>query len=140
MNSTARRSSLFDTVYAVDLAKNMFEVHTFGPHGVRRKVERLSRRKFIARFTNPHAERGVVVMEACGSSHHWGRQLSSRGYWTQLVPPQFVAQHRVGNKNDGNDADTIYAVYRDPRIRPVPVKTLARQDLAALHRSSTKSR
>ena len=37
--------------------------------------------------------------------------------------------------NDGNDADTIYAVYRNPRIRPVPVKTLPRQDLAALHRT-----
>lgn len=135
MNSTVQRSSLSDTVYAVDLAKNVFEVHTFGPHGACRKVERLSRKKFVAKFTNPNTERGVVVMEACASSHHWGRQLSSRGYWTQLVPPQFVAQRRVGNKNDGNDADTIYAVYRDPRIRPVPVKTLAQQDLAALHRT-----
>lgn len=135
MNRTAQRPLLSNTVYAVDLAKNVFEVHTFGPHGVCRKVDRLSRKKFVAKFTNPHTERGVVVMEACASSHHWGRQLSSRGYWTQLVPPQFVAQRRVGNKNDGNDADTIYAVYRDPRIRSVPVKTLAQQDLAALHRT-----
>ncbi len=135
MNRAAQRPSLSDTVYAVDLAKNVFEVHTFGPHGVCRKVDRLSRKKFVAKFTNPHTERGVVVMEACASSHHWGRQLSNYGYRTQLVPPQFVAQRRVGNKNDGNDADAIYAVYRDPRIRPVPVKTLAQKDLAALHRT-----
>ncbi len=135
MNITAQRSPRSDTVYAIDLAKNMLEVHTFGPQGACRKMDRLSRKKFVAKFTNPHTERGVVVMEACRSSHHWGRQLRSHGYRTQLVPPQFVAQRRVGNKNDGNDADAIYAVYRDPRIRPVPVNTLAQQDLAALHRT-----
>lgn len=64
MNRAAQRPSLSDTVYAVDLAKNVFEVHTFGPHGVCRKVDRLSRKKFVAKFTNPHTERGVVVMEA----------------------------------------------------------------------------
>lgn len=80
MNRAAQRPSLSDTVYAVDLAKNVFEVHTFGPHGVCWKVDRLSRKKFVAKFTNPHTERGVVVMEACASSHHWRRQLGDYGY------------------------------------------------------------
>ena len=71
MISTAQRSSVFDTLYAVGLTKNIFEAHTFGPHSVCRKVARLSRKKFVAKFTNPHAERGVVVLEACDSSHHW---------------------------------------------------------------------
>lgn len=131
MSITTQHASPTALVYAVDLAKNVFEVHTFGPHGACRKVECLSRKK----FTDPRTERGVIVMEACGSSHHWGRQWRQRGYLVQLVPPQFVAQRRVGNKNDGNDADAIHAVYRDARIRPVPVKTLAQQDLAALHRT-----
>lgn len=121
-------------VYAVDLAKNVFQVHTFGPHGERGHRQRLSRRKFAEKFTHPQTPRGTLVMEACGSSNYWGRRLAELGYRIHLVPPQFVAQRRIGNKNDGNDADTIYAVYTDRRVKPVPLKTLAQQDLTALHR------
>lgn len=121
-------------VYSIDLAKSVFQVHTFGPHGERMARERLSRAKLAAKFSNPHTPRGTVVMEACGSSNYWGRWLAARGYGIHLVPPQFVAQRRIGNKNDGNDADTIHAVYGDPRVKPVPVKTVEQQDLAALHR------
>src|SRR5690606_4449822 len=46
---------------------------------------------------------------------------------------QFVAKQRIGNKTDGNDADSLFAVDRDARVRPVPVKTLAQQDLGAAH-------
>ncbi|MGH8147097.1 MAG: IS110 family transposase [Rhodanobacteraceae bacterium] len=120
-------------VYAVDLAKNVFQVHTFGPHGERRNRQRLSRRKFADKFTDPQTPRGTIVMEACGSANYWGRRFAELGYRIQLVPPQFVAQRRMGNKTGGNDADTIYAVYGDRRVKPVPLKTLAQQDLAALH-------
>jgi len=125
---------LADPVYCVDLAKNVFEVHTFARSGACTRTERLSRRKFAAKFTNAHTPRGTLVMEACGSANYWNRRFAGHGYGTVLVPAQFVAKRRVGNKNDGNDADAIYAVYRDPRIQPVPVKTLKQQDLAALHR------
>ena len=121
-------------VYATDLAKNVFQVHTFGPHGERRNRQRLSRRKFAEQFADPQTARGTIVMEACGSSNYWGRRLAELGYQVHLVPPQFVAQRRIGNKTDGNDADAIYAVYRDHRAKPVPLKTLAQQDLATLHR------
>lgn len=134
MNTNAITGKLSERVYAVDLAKNVFQVHSFGPHGECVGEQRLSRRKFGAKFANPKTPRGVVVMEACSSSNYWGRLLAERGYRIHLVPPQFVAKRRIGNKNDGNDANTIYAVYRDRRVKPVPVKTLAQQDLASLHR------
>ncbi len=100
MKSTAQRSSLSDTVYTVDLAKNVFEVHICGPHGVCRKVERLSRKKFIAKFTGHHTERGVVVMEACGSSHHWGRQLGERGYRTPREMWRLPSLRRRSHEQD----------------------------------------
>lgn len=134
MNTNAPSHRLTDRVYAVDLAKNVFQVHIFGPHGDRIGRHRLSRRKFAEKFSNPHTPRSMVVMEACGSSNYWARRLKELDYHTHLVPPQFVAQRRMGNKNDGNDADTIYAVSTDRRVKPVPVKTLYQQDLLALHR------
>lgn len=134
MNTTATRLPLSLRVYTVDLAKHVFQVHTFDAHGQCLRRERLLRSKFAAKFEDARTVRGVVVMEACGSSNYWARRFAKQGYRIHLVPPQFVAKRRIGNKNDGNDADTIYAVYTDPRVRPVPVKTLAQQDLAALHR------
>lgn len=134
MKSNAQTTRTADPVYAVDLAKNVFQVHTFSPHGECVAEQRLSRRKFNAKFADSATPRGVVVMEACGSSNYWGRYLAQLGYRIHLVPPQFVAKRRIGNKTDGNDANTIYAVYTDRRVKPVPVKTLEQQDLAALHR------
>jgi transposase len=29
-------------------------------------------------------------MEACGSAHHWARELSAQGHEVRLIPPQYV--------------------------------------------------
>lgn len=118
-------------VYAVDLAKNVFQVHGFSACGERVLQRRLSRGQFDRFFTGGQA---LVVMEACASSHHWSRTLQRRGYRTKLVPSVFVARHRHGTKTDGHDADGIYAVHGDRRVRPVPTKSPAQQDLCAQHR------
>lgn len=120
-------------VYCVDLAKNKFQVNTWSTDGARLKTSTLSRRKFDEYFSPQRSGGARVVMEACGSAHYWARTLQARGYQVKLVPPQFVAKQRIGNKTDGNDADGIYAVDRDARVRAVPVKTLDQQDLAAEH-------
>lgn len=73
------------------------------------------------------------VMEACGGAYHWGRLLLAQGDDTKLVPPQFVAKQRIGNKNDSNDAAAIFAVHLDGRVHPVPVKTSAQQGQLAVH-------
>jgi transposase len=122
-----------EPVYAVDLAKNKFQVHVFSMSGERLQRGTFSRTRFDRYFADPHRTRGLVVMEACASSNHWARRLQGRGYRTRLVPPQFVAKQRMGNKTDGNDADGIYAVHQDARVRSVPVKSVEQQDLAALH-------
>lgn len=131
MNRTANTEG---RIYCVDLAKNKFQVHVYTPSGERLQQRTLSRARFEAFFADPNKPGGLVVMEACGSSHHWARWLQQRGFQTKLVPPQFVAKQRLGNKTDGNDADGIFAVHRDPRVRPVPVKSLEQQDLCAQHR------
>lgn len=131
MNRTTKAS---DFVYCVDLAKNKFQVHVFSSCAERLQARTLSRTKFDQFFADPSRAGGLVVMEACASSHYWSRCLQQRGYRTKLVPPQFVAKQRLGNKNDGNDADGIYAVHCDARVRPVPAKTLEQQDLCAMHR------
>lgn len=129
-----RTLSAAERIYCVDLAKNKFQMHVFAGSGQRLQRCTLSRAKFDQFFADPKCRPGMVVMEACASSNYWSRRLQRRGFQTRLVPPQFVAKQRMGNKNDGNDADGIFAVHCDPRVRSVPIKSLEQQDLNALHR------
>jgi transposase len=128
MNRTAT------STYCVDLAKNKFQVHEFSAMGECLRRRTMGRGKFDQYFFGAIRQQGLVVMEACAGSHYWGRRFEQSGYRVKLVPPQFVARQRMGNKTDGNDADGIFAVHGDPRVRPVPVKSVAQQDVCAQHR------
>lgn len=33
---------------------------------------------------------GLVVMEACGTAHHWARTLRARGFEVRLLPALYV--------------------------------------------------
>jgi transposase len=121
-----------DIVIAVDVAKSVFEVAVSDRPGHICKRERLTRDKFLAFFlTYPGA---TVVMEACGSAHHWGRELKQRGHHVVLLPPHHVRPYVRGNKTDRTDTKGILEAYRNADITPVPVKTIAQQSLTALHR------
>lgn len=126
------------SVYAVDLAKNKFQVHGYDARGERRAAKTLSRTGML-RFFDGHEASGIeVVMEACASAHYWGRRLRALGYRVRLIPAQHVRAYVLGNKTDANDADAIYAVSHRRDIRAVPVKTVAQQDALLMH--STRER
>lgn len=120
-------------VYAVDLAKQKFQVHGFDARGERRLAKTLSRSGMLKYFDGGAAAGVEVVMEACASAHYWGRRLTSLGYRVRLIPAQHVRAYVLGNKTDANDADAIYAVSRRTDIRAVPVKTVAQQDALLVH-------
>jgi transposase len=45
-------------------------------------------------------------MEACGTSHHWARELIWRGYEMQLMPPSYVKPY-VKREDDAAGAGAI---------------------------------
>lgn len=66
-----RRSNMNVTTYGLDLAKKVLQVHWVEPSTGEIRRKSLSRgevREFFAL-----REPGLIAMEACGSSHHWGR-------------------------------------------------------------------
>lgn len=73
-------------------------------------------------------------MEACGGAHHWARELQKLGHTVKLIAPQFVKPYVKSNKNDANDAEAICEAVGRPTMRFVSVKTIAQQDLQAIHR------
>jgi transposase len=120
------------TTIAVDLAKSVFEVAVSDVPGRVSERKRLNRGGLAAFFANrPPA---VVLMEACGSAHHWGRELQKMGHDVRLLPPASTAKYRIGNKTDRTDADALLEANRNEKILPVPVKTIPQQTLTSIHR------
>ena len=76
------------TTVAVDLAKNVFELALADARWKIVERARLTRAQFERWFDNRKVDR--VVMEACGSAHHWARTLRARGIEVRLLPAQYV--------------------------------------------------
>lgn len=115
----------------LDLAKSWFQVHGADAQGrpiLRKKLPRAKVQAFFAGL--PPC---LVGMEACGSAHHWGRELAKLGHEVRLIPPQYVKPYVKGNKHDAADAEAICEAVTRPTMRFVPVKTIEQQTIAQLH-------
>lgn len=66
----------------------------------------------------------LIGIEACGSAHHWARELQNLGHTVKLMAPQFVKPYVKTNKNDMADAEAICEVVSRPNMRFVSVKTV----------------
>jgi transposase len=119
------------TMIAVDLAKNVFEIAVEREGRVCQR-KRLNRKEMAEFFAQ--APRSVVVMEACGTAHYWGRVIQSLGHEVRLLPAQRVKPFQHRNKTDRRDAEGILKAAGDERIRPVPVKSVQQQSIGFLHR------
>ena len=116
------------TIYkriGIDTSKAHFTIH--GIDHADRAVLRttLRRRQFLDFFRKlPPTE---IVMEACGASHHWARQLIALGHAVRLIPPQYVKPYVKRGKNDDIDAAAVNEAGGRPDMRFVPVKSIERQ-------------
>jgi len=120
------------TTIAVDVAKSVFEVAVSEQPGQVRERQRLSRERFRRFLTESPA--ATVLMEACGSAHHWARHAQAQGHRAVLVPPHVVRPYVLRNKTDRTDAKGLLEAFRNEDVHPVPVKSETQQALAALHR------
>lgn len=120
------------TVYAVDLAKSVFEIAVSKRPGKVAEQHRVTRARFMRFFGERRPE--TVLMEACGSAHHWGRSLEELGYQAVLLPPADTRRYVRRSKTDRADSRALLEAFRNEDIRPVPVKTIEQQTLTSLHR------
>ena len=117
----------------LDLAKDVFQVHGISENGRVIFNKAIKRAKLLAFFeTLPPC---VVGMEACGSSHHWGRQLSKLGHDVKLMPAGYVKPYVKRGKNDAVDAEAICEAVRRPTMRFVEIKTEEQQAILSIHRT-----
>ncbi len=72
------------TTVAVDLAKSVFQLAVADEKWRTVESHRLTRGQFERWFQNRNVS--LVVMEACGSAHHWARWLNNLGIEVRLLP------------------------------------------------------
>ena len=105
---------------AIDLAKGSFQVCAIGQDGAVLYNRVLSRTRLAALLAEQQS--CIVAMEACATSHYWGRVAQSHGHEVRLVPAAYVKPFVKRQKNDKADAEAIAEAASRPTMRFVAVK------------------
>lgn len=108
------------TTIGLDLAKSVFQIHAVDAEVL----------PFFAKLPSC-----LVGMEACGTSHHWARELTKLGHEVRLMPPAYVKPYVKRGKTDAGDDEAISEAVTRPTMRFVPVKSAEQQAALALHRT-----
>jgi transposase len=121
------------SIIGLDIAKNVFQVHGEDAAGKIVVERRLGRKRMIEFFSKlPPC---VVALEACGTSHYWGRTLRALGHDVRLIPAAYVKPFVKRNKTDARDAAAICVAAQRPDMRAVAIKSEEQQASRALERS-----
>jgi transposase len=120
----------------MDTSKQFFQLH--GVDAAEQPVlrKRLRRREVLSFFSR--LEPTLIVLEACGGSHYWARELACLGHEVKLIAPQRVKPYVPRGKNDAADAAGLCEAASRPAMRFVPVKTTEQQ--AALMLAGVRDR
>jgi transposase len=95
----------------LDIAKHIFQAHGADGSGAVIFRKKLRRAQVLAFFAaQPPC---IVAMEACGSAHHWGREISRLGHAVRLIPPAYVKPFVKRQKNEAADAEALVFRTRD---------------------------
>lgn len=121
------------TTIGLDLAKNIFHAHGVTANGKVVFNRALRRGQVLAFFEK--LEPCLVGMEACSTSHYWGRELTRLGHEVKLMPPAYVKPYVKRGKTDAADAEAICEAVTRPTMRFVPIKSPDQQAVLSLHRA-----
>ena len=85
------------TTVGLDLAKPVFQVHCVDASGRVVVAKSVRRNKLLEFFASlPSC---LVGLEACGSAHHWARELVKLGHDARLMAPAYVKAYVVRQRN-----------------------------------------
>ena len=121
------------TTIGLDIAKRVFQAHGVDDGGkavLRRKLQRGEVLEFFKSL-----QPCLVGIEACGTAHHWAREIRALGHEVRLMPASYVKPYVKRGKTDAADAEAICEAVTRPTMRFVPVKSAEQQAVLMLHRT-----
>lgn len=121
------------TVLAIDLAKQSFQVCATDGAGHVIFNRALPRAKLIELLSKQPS--CIVAMEACATSHYWGRVAQSHGHEARIIPTIYVKPFVKRQKNDRADAEAIAEAAIRPNMRFIAVKSADKQARAVAFRT-----
>lgn len=116
----------------IDLAKSVFQLSIADAQHTVTQRKRLSRAQFHKWLAT--SEPRKLIMEACATSHYWGREAKAYGHEVILLHAHYVRAYVRRNKTDAADADALLEAARNPDLKPIPIKSEEQQALQSLHR------
>lgn len=116
----------------LDIAKEVFQVHCIAADQTVVTTRALKRKDVLAFFAKlpPH----LIGMEACGTAHHWARELAKLGHTVKLLPPRDVKGYLRRGKTDAADAEAICEAVTRARHKGVPIKSVDQQSELLAHK------
>lgn len=117
----------------LDIAKRVFQAHGVDASGKAVLRRKLQRPEVLAFFEG--LSPCLVGIEACGTAHHWAREIEALGHEVRLMPPSYVKPYVKRGKTDAADAEAICEAVTRPTLRFVPIKTADQQAVLMLHRT-----
>jgi transposase len=121
------------TTVGLDLAKLIFQVHGVDASGRVIFAKAIKRKNLLAFFAS--LPLCLVGLEACGSAHHWARELIKLGHDARMMPPAYVKPYVRRQKNDAADAAAICEAVARPSMRFVAVRTAENQATLMRHKA-----
>jgi transposase len=117
----------------LDLAKTVFQAHGADASGAVLFRKKLRRHQLLAFFgAQPPC---TVAMEACGSAHHWAREINKLGHQVRLISPAYVKPFVEWQKNDAADAEEICEAAQRPTMPFVVLKSEEAQAATLMFRA-----
>lgn len=120
------------SVIGMDIAKQVFQLHTVDRNSGKIEVIRLRREDVLAFFAR--RQPCLVAMEACGGAHWWARQLQQQGHEVRLLASRSVRPFVLRNKTDAADVQAIWTAVQQPGACLVAIKQAKQQTILSLHR------
>ena len=115
----------------LDIAKRWFQVRAVDEAEKEVFNRKLPRDKVLGFLGSlPPCE---VALEACSSSHYWGREIERLGHRVRLISPNYVKPFVKRGKSDVHDARAICEAASRPDMRFVPIKTEEQQAALMQH-------
>jgi transposase len=121
------------TRVGLDLAKHVFQVHGVDAAGEVVFNKAIKRDKLLAFFAA--LPQCLVGLEACGSAHHWTRELIKLGHDARMMPAAYVKAYVRRQKNDAADAAAICEAVSRPSMRFVAVRSVMNQAELMRHKA-----